>query len=243
MGARVALVVLALSGCDQLLGLQKITPLADAAIDAPPPPPRAHYTFEQVAGGATCLHDDTGNGHDGTCAQGTPTIVDGPPGHGQAFAFDGATYITIPYAADLDAPSGFTVTMWVAIDGYDPARGFDCIINRIYGTMGGDTWQLCVGPQNGFFAVSDGSVNTPPLTTAWTHLGLVFDGNHVASWVDGELMSLNYVPMAAAYDPTVGIWIGADAEPDPEVFFIGRIDDVYLYDRVLSADEIAALAR
>ncbi len=35
-----------------------------------------------------------------------------------AFAFDGASYLTIPYAADLDSTAGFTVTMRLAIDGF-----------------------------------------------------------------------------------------------------------------------------
>ncbi len=240
---RLVVGLLALTGCDKLLGLTTITPAVDASIDAPAAPPRAHYTFEQIGTAGPCLHDDTGNRHDGTCLLDAPTLVPGPPGHGNAFALDGNSYITVPYAADLDPTTGLTVAMWVALDGYDATRNIDCIINRPLGTTGQDSWQICAYPGGAFGVYGDASANMPGLTTGeWTHVVLVFDGSHTAAWVDGVLYSLN-LTHAPAFDPSWGVWIGADAEPDPEVFLTGRIDELYIYDRVLSPDEIGALAR
>jgi len=40
-----------------------------------------------------------------------------------------------------------------------------------------------------------------------------------------------------------GMYIGADKNLDPTSFFSGLIDDIRIYDKALTAEEIAALAQ
>jgi hypothetical protein len=97
-----------------------------------------------------------------------------------------------------------------------------------------------------FFWQSDDSHSTHATssraipTGAWIHLAATWDGNVRRLYVGGAADGENATPQAR---PDVG---GATAIGRPGAFnalyFRGRIDDVRLYGRALSAREIAVLA-
>jgi hypothetical protein len=131
--------------------------------------------------------------------------------------------------------------LWVAVDAYDANRRYDCFVNRIYGTAGADSWQICAEPGNAAIYFGSVEIDIAALPATWTHVAFVVDQGLVVAYVDG-MPSLVHGAAPPAFDPAIGIWLGADAEPDPEVFLTGRLDELYIYDRALSAAEVAALA-
>jgi hypothetical protein len=78
----------------------------------------------------------------------------------------------------------------------------------------------------------------------WIHLGATWDGETMALYVDGELAGTQSVPELLVDDHPV--LIGADYDNPPDGYvghFMGAIDDVRIYDRVLDPVELAALAQ
>ena len=80
------------------------------------------------------------------------------------------------------------------------------------------------------------------ITPNWHHFALAFDGGATSLYLDGALVVPPVAAGAAVYaqDP---LHIGCDLNFGLEAsLFVGLIDDVRLYDHVLTASEIAALA-
>ena len=72
----------------------------------------------------------------------------------------------------------------------------------------------------------------------WSHLVMTSDGEHLKLYINGEL-----VASEATSSHKLGggdLEIGGSAELGEKAFFVGRIDEVALFDRALSAEEIEA---
>ena len=73
-------------------------------------------------------------------------------------------------------------------------------------------------------------------TNVWTHLAFTYDGSHMRLYVNGSLVATQAqadAPLAAPGDLKIGCsaWWWEEG-------FTGKIDEVRIYDRALSAGEI-----
>jgi N-acetylneuraminic acid mutarotase len=75
----------------------------------------------------------------------------------------------------------------------------------------------------------------------WHRLGFVWDGLYRTLYVDGVAVAEDTQDRLA--NPATGFYIGTGNAMAPGTYFSGLIDDVRIYSRALSADEIAAMAR
>jgi len=78
----------------------------------------------------------------------------------------------------------------------------------------------------------------------WHHIGLVYDIDALQRYlyVDGKEVAKD-TDLAAGVDSNGGLYFGASKTLDTEAFWSGLIDDVRIYDEVLSKEEVADLAR
>jgi hypothetical protein len=79
----------------------------------------------------------------------------------------------------------------------------------------------------------------------WHHIGFVWDGMYRALYADGtevakDTQALTLAPLQYADG---GMYIGAGKNLEAGTFFSGLIDDVRIYNKALSAEEVAALGR
>ena len=74
-------------------------------------------------------------------------------------------------------------------------------------------------------------------TNAWAHLAATYDGTTLRLWVNGVNVSSRAVTGAIA-SSTMPLRIGGNSVWGE--FFAGRIDEVRVYNRALTAPEIAA---
>jgi hypothetical protein len=249
-----------LCGCDQLFGLGDLRRVPtdansgsdaagdasrtyDAMIDAGPDLSLiAWYPLE-----GTAWEDATGHGHDGTCVGACPASAAGRIGNAAMFNMQ---RVNVPGTAFIFT-NGFTVALWVYRTGIDSADG-SCLINKLLGTpttTSIDSWQFCVTPSGTATYLShDGaSFNTITAgnvpTGAWHHYALTWSGSTTRTkklWVDGT--SNVQSTTAIAFD-TALIIFGADQNNGVSGgWYYGLIDDVRIYNRVLTATEIQALA-
>ncbi len=92
---------------------------------------------------------------------------------------------------------------------------------------------------------SDGEVNVAagssilPLKT-WRHVGVTADGEQLQFYEDGRLVAIAPCTALATSDSDT-LWFGTDASATQ--VWDGRIDEVALFDRALTAEEIEALYR
>ncbi|GAF79978.1 unnamed protein product, partial [marine sediment metagenome] len=197
------------------------------------------WTF--VEGQGTTAYDWSGNGNDGTL-QGDPEWVDGF--FDNALDFDGSgDYVNCGNDSALGLTYTGTVAAWIKHVDVFPGAGATVV------AKGGHEWGLLINEDGGNtmqWYCNDTEPReritgtTPVDDGQWHHVAGVHDGSTMYLYVDGELdasAASSGLINQEAYD----VWIGGDSERNAR-FWNGTIDDVRIYNRVLSVGEIAALA-
>jgi glucose/arabinose dehydrogenase len=194
----------------------------------------AAYGFDESAG--TSVSDRSGRGNTGTLSGATWAAGR----TGSAVAFDGVDdWITVPDAPALDLTTGMTLEAWVY-----PTRvsGWQTLITKeragpsVYGlfaSTGPDIRasakiMLPSGNQR-VYGASALPVNT------WTHLAATYDGAALRLYVNGSPVGSRALSGAIA---TSGAPLRLGGNAVYGEFFRGRVDDVRIYNRALSAAEI-----
>ncbi len=164
-----------------------------------------------------------------------PIWVEGK--YGKALEFDGTNYVRILINETLQLREHFTVEFWVQREDSQPATWNYMVAG---GTL---KWAVIVNAdQNVYVWTRSGGtwgqrlVTSIPLTTDWTHIAMTYDvGNGVELYFNGEKAGEGPTPpIVDEIDDS--IMVGART-PGQE-FFAGIIDEVALYNRILTLDEI-----
>jgi hypothetical protein len=200
----------------------------------------AHYTFDQDA------RDETGR-HDGQLIDLAFAGVDDPFGERATgvLELDGATgYVAIPDDDELDLTDRFTLAAWINLNDTSTSH----IVRKIADgdttdhlyvlRTQGDTLRFFVGDE---FLTSSNLLSDPsPFPIGeWHFVAATFDGFEQALFVDSSepiAVMESLVTEAMISDNELRIGRG-----QPAGFFGGYIDDVWLFNHVLSAEEIDAL--
>ena len=192
--------------------------------------------------GSTIAMDSVG-GHHGTLFNG-PEWTDSVLEHGGALSFDGGDdFVEIPHSDDFTftASDSYTVAAWVNVTSL-PGQ-WTGIVTKSRDTDADDWYGLWINPSNQwhFAGGGDGSrrVEYGTVTTGWHHLAGVYDADAATLklYEDGELLGQNSGTIV-----TIGagdLWFGG-AKSVTE-FLNGVLDDVRIYNRALSAEEITEL--
>jgi flagellin len=171
---------------------------------------------------------------------------------GKGMRFHGTKeQIKINYSADLN-PQTFTASLWVKVDGNEGKYVAPLFSRYGEGTSGNynlegfnfyktpeDQWSFWVGPGKGVKGFT--TVNAPNKVDfgEWYHLLGSYDGEQMHFYINGTLIGSK----TTAYVPTnkANIYIGAGSYSGGGYQLDGEMDDVKIYDRALTEDEISAL--
>ena len=205
-----------------------------ATFNAPVPGLVAAYGFSDGAG--TTLSDVSGRGHPGTLSGPTWSAS----GHsGGALAFDGVNdFVSIADHSELDLTTGMTLEAWVNPSALGTAWRTvlfkEQAAHMTYALYANSsttrpTGQAYVGGQR------DARGPTALTTGAWTHLAVSYDGATLRLYVNGTQAATLATsgPMAVSTGP---LKLGGNAIWGE--WFAGRMDDVRVYNRALSASEL-----
>ena len=100
---------------------------------------------------------------------------------------------------------------------------------------------FCVS--NGTSQLNVGYVGGPPLNT-WTHIVGVYNGTDTVNiYANGAFVNSEYSANFGALNSNKYDSFSVGYGPNPGNYFTGKIDEVRVYDRALSADEIGDLYR
>lgn len=160
-----------------------------------------------------------------------------------ALDFDGANenYLSLP-SNIIDPSSAFSVFVWVKLV---TKNGISTqVIFQQEGPLGRAL--LSRNSSNdklrSYFGATATESNSAVffLTDQWRHLGMTYDGITMKLYVDGVEEASNIV---TGESETSGFRIGSHKTPSPELAnWDGLVDDLRIYDRALTAEEIVAIA-
>ncbi|MFN0253328.1 MAG: LamG domain-containing protein [Kofleriaceae bacterium] len=197
----------------------------------------AHWPMETIEQGV--VTDVVGNA-DGRCTT-CPVLVEGV--RGGALQFDGtSTIVTMASTPVIEGLSTYSISMWVRPE--LPQAGVDCMFTKV-NAEDGNTWEFCTDDGQLFYSSWDGIDNRNQRTLVslpdvWSHLFLRWDGTTETLALDGVMIGSAQWPKTSDGGQLV---VGADVNfNNPTALFRGAIDDVRIYDRVLSDAAIALVA-
>lgn len=184
--------------------------------------------------------DAMGN-YDGTWV-GTEAYADGPTG--QAFDFDGSSRIN---CGNVGIGDEFTVSLWVK--GGEQLSGARRLISKATGNETG-SWQVQSGAQGSsiLYVRVDSSEQFNAshfvgdlLTEEWVHLALVFSkaNSTIQVFLGGGLSRINTVKYGTGITNNTPLTIASNAIGSSPL--LGKISDVLIFDRALTATEIKKL--
>jgi hypothetical protein len=168
---------------------------------------------------------------------------------GQSFMFDGLSqFLTVSNNPTLNPTNAITVECWMNPSGL-PDEFCDIVSKdgetserQYLLTLDGATRQIRahISVPSGFYYFAGSSVLQ---TGVWNHVAMTYDGSRLKLFVNGQLDGSVAVtgPIISTSQP---LRIGGGAPVGRrQYFFAGQIDDVSLYNRALSSNEIAAIYR
>jgi hypothetical protein len=222
-------------------------PAADAGTspDVPPPPtPLGGVValWRMDEGQGTTVSDGSGHGNAGAIMRATGN--DWGEGHrGTALALGGSAWMSVPASSRYDSTLGLTLSVWFFWA--QSTNASQVIMARQRGTAWQNAFWLGMDGNRLHFSVEDQGLNVPVPSGRWVHVAGTYDGARVILYLDGVeagRAGVSARPAGGARGISVGADInGADATAGTSMF-VGRLDEVAIYDRALTAAEVGTLA-
>jgi hypothetical protein len=173
-----------------------------------------------------------------------------------AYNFDNAAYIEVPYSASL-RPSNFTISAWIkphAASNGNYIFSLDRWNGWKFQLQGGNLPFLTVMTSTGDHDQDDGG---PSVTLdRWTHVVASYTNGTEKFYIDGVLVKtanvtgdpttlVNPPPIAIGNElPKLAYTLADPNGPNAYYggnFFIGALDDIHIYNKVLSDNEVKSL--
>jgi len=204
----------------------------------------AYYAMENN------VQDGSGNGLNGT-AIGSPTYVSGPTGYGTAIQLNGTDQIVdLGNKAEFNPAGSLSISLWANIGAWSTAWEHTMVSNRGEGSVG---WQVRRHSSSSVCFTTRGVGNddtassiVPPLNE-WIHITCVYDNvdNTKRIYINGVEDTVVDTDPGTIGATTHNTYIGARANAGntaQEARFTGMIDEIRIYNRVLTPGEVEFLS-
>ena len=200
----------------------------------------AHWKLDETTG--LIAADSSANGNNGTLTGGLSFDTDSvsPGQNGDALQFDGSLdYISVPNHATLQPTGALTITAWIKGDSWGAGSNVNIILRK--GEANPNNYQLSITDGRVALNLDNGdgsgfSGDTVLATGQWYHVAATWDGSEVLIYVNGVLNNAPSDPRSGSIGTDErAVYVGGRAGTD---LFDGTLDDVRLYNRALSAEEI-----
>jgi len=207
-----------------------------------------YYAFDEGSGDT--VKDLSGNNNDGTI-HGAAEWADGK--FDDALEFNGKdTYVDTGESESLRVKKEITLAAWINMAVKPSQMSGDSRIIAKEFTNAGPPWAsygLTVnGNATGFLGLEISAdiddvypKQTTPLDAGvWYHVAGIYDGSKCDIYLDGEVEGSLPQTGDLVMNPDINTMVGADVNRSIE-FYNGVIDEVVIYNRVLSPEEIKTL--
>jgi len=211
----------------------------DITVGNPIPPVGlvAHFALENNA------QDSSGNSHHGTVV-GDPVYVDGPAGLGMALEFDGTgiQYVALGTFNPSEVTDKLSVSLWAKWNGL--TSFWQGLIGKRDTWVASEMmWQIEANQTTGVVrfqreGIADIQGEVLPIGE-WAHVAATFDGTTGKIYINGQMVGEGAFSFGS--DPQAAIQFGA-CQANGGNSFNGSLDDIRIYDIVLSEAEVLELA-
>lgn len=200
-------------------------------------------------------NDESGNGNDGT-VNGATLVADRNGNSNAAYYFDGDDYIRVLHdpTINFDITDEYTISVWIKPDVY-PGHGMSVL--EKWDTCAQYPYQIRFGWVDGFgYNISSGSwaqVNPGNVVSSdndnyyldslgYYNVIVTFSNNYKELYVNGEFVDSNSL-VTNNISNTDDLFIGTrNIQPiTPDRYFHGIIDDIGIWNRALTHEEIYEL--
>lgn len=176
---------------------------------------------------------------------------------GKAYAFDGQTSNIDLGASMMLKPAAGSISVWISMvdtsltgNGYsynpvilaknDSAgssffEGYGLYVHTSDSKLLSITTQSMTANERYIFSANSIAKNT------WYHLVMTYDNDSLAFYIDGQLDNKIAKGFASTFSATEPVYVGKSGNLANNRFFHGSIDDIRIYDRVLTAEEVNSL--
>lgn len=201
-----------------------------------------HWKFDEVeTTTSTATYDATGNNNNGTLTNG-PTRATSTCKIANCLDFDGVNnYVNVPEATStIDVTNILTFAAWVYPTSSSSYKPILAKIPPAYGSgyefansSGNFRTTLRTGSGNCDFTNGALTLNT------WQHVVSTYDGTTTSHYLNGTLASSSAACTYGATANNNDLYIGGRSSDTSR--FTGKIDDVRIYNRAFSSDEVRQL--
>ncbi len=207
-------------------------------------------------------NDESGNGNNGT-VNGATLIADRLSNIGSAYYFNGSSYIRVLHNNTLNfGTNNYTLSAWSMRQGNN---SYQDIISKMLGSPSYTGWGLNfinnyprfeAGTTNNGSWLTNGNINngnisgsyTNPISNdLWYHFVAVFNPSNsiIKLYINGELAvseptSTSLINADNSNDLFFGVY-QPEGAPSGSEFLIGKIDDIAIYNRALTQEEVTSL--
>ncbi|KKM92375.1 hypothetical protein LCGC14_1219000, partial [marine sediment metagenome] len=204
-----------------------------------------HFDNRSIYGENNSLFVDfSGNANNGTCVGGgCPNYTDGKIGRALEFDGDG-DYIEIADDDSLDLSTAATWSLWVKRAQYTDLGG---LLNKYFSAGGRRSYTLLEATggdstEIGLFLSPNGATpdvyyttnNCGPVDDEWTYIAVTYDEGSAIYYKNGVQCDTDSGSVTSIHNSPEPLLIGSSYDSD----FNGTIDEVKVFNRVLSAEEI-----
>ncbi|MCA9099898.1 MAG: tandem-95 repeat protein, partial [Planctomycetales bacterium] len=168
---------------------------------------------------------------------------------GGAADFDGVDDLihTVDNGSDLQLSGDYSTSVWINPDANQ--KEWAGIYAKTDPSGGTNHWNLQFdnNADRNLVVMHDGNnrwdtgIDLDDVAGDWHHVAVVRSGSQMSVYLDGSLVKQE----TFAHDPRAGVGhlnIGAERTGSSSYLYAGQIDELRVYDRVLSADELNVLA-
>ncbi|MGE0638292.1 MAG: LamG-like jellyroll fold domain-containing protein [Bacteroidia bacterium] len=189
--------------------------------------------------------DESGSGYNGT-VNGVVLTADRFGNPGKAYSFSNPGYISVATASSL-FPDQFTISYWFKINSYFGERGVLSCVGANGGYQqyfSGTSFAYLIGynfPNSGSYFSSNYTMSADVNT--WHHLVVTYEktgdfASVTKLYINGDLKTTDNQPVAIAYPGGETLHIGQN---HGGVNFTGELDDIRIYNTLLSETDIQLL--
>ncbi|MBT4921795.1 MAG: tandem-95 repeat protein [Rickettsiales bacterium] len=201
----------------------------------------AYYNFDSIDKG----YDSSGNNRHGST---TGNIVSVAGISGNAGFFNGNDKIDVGAFSDFNWGSDFSVSVWFQRTG--EFKNYQGIVNNGYYNNG--SWEIRMGNEGSGTMLGGGVItqgntqswdhkNLTAATNTWHHVVMSYDGKNLAYYLDGALKDISGRDSGDMLIKNTVLTIGQAGTGKSNEYFYGAIDELSLYDKALSAADVALL--
>ncbi len=201
-------------------------------------------------------NDESGNGNNGT-VNGATITTDRFGNENKAYNFDGYHEIVVPHSDALNIVGDMTVSAWFISEGPPLFHTSHTIVTKRSSDVYADcpyllaiNYQISIPTDNKkpiFWSASNGALqylqSTNDITNnTWNHILYTILGNNIKMFLNGIMIVDTTINNGLRISNTAPLLIGSGARLDkPAEQFVGKIDDIRIYNRALSQAEIDSL--